>query len=76
MAAAEAERAFDELAKRAHRKIELRLVSSPNPRIDSRCRFCQKTATTLIGEASDGNDRRLYAFLQAVLEQHEMCGPS
>ena len=55
MTAAEATRAFDELAKRAHRKIELRLVTSPNPRIDSRCRFCQKTATTLIGEASDEN---------------------
>lgn len=76
MTAAEATRAFDELAKRAHRKIELRLVTSPNPRIDSRCRFCQKTATTLIGEASDENDLRLYAFLSAVLEQHAMCGPS
>ena len=76
MTAAEATRAFDELAKRAHRKIELRLVTSPNPRIDSRCRFCQRMASTLIGEPGDENDRRLYAFLQAVLEQHEMCGPS
>ena len=76
MNAAEATQAFDELAKRAHRKIELRLVPSPNPRIDSRCRFCQRTATTLIGEANDENDRRLFAFLRAVLEQHEKCGPS
>ena len=76
MTAAEAERAFDELAKRAGRKIELRLVSSPNPRIDSRCRFCQRMASTFIGEPGDENDRRLYAFLTAVLEQHAMCGPS
>lgn len=76
MNALEASRAFDELAKRASRKIESRLVTSPNPRIDSRRRFCQRMASTLIGEANDENDRRLYAFLDAVLEQHAQCGPS
>ena len=76
MTPVEAERAFDELAKRAHQKIEMRLVTAPAPRIDSRCRFCHRTASTLIGEATDENDRRLFAFIQAVLEQHERCGPS
>jgi hypothetical protein len=73
---AEVERKFDELAKRAHRKIELRLVTGVAPRIDSRCRFCRRMASTPIGEATDEGDRQLFAFLQRVLEQHEQCGPS
>lgn len=73
---AEATKAFEEFAKHSKRKVELRLVSSPNARIDARCRFCQRTASVVIGEPDDENDRRLYAFLLAVLEQHAQCGPS
>lgn len=65
--------AFDELAKRAAGRTEVRLVDT---RIDLRCRFCHRQVTTPIGAVSDANDDRLLRFLRGFINAHEACGLS